>query len=275
MVSQNGSRSKYVGHLVCRRVKTYRVPADKWKNPSSLMTVYSTPFLTAPNTPCSTLKYSSCKRYICLPYQLIRFVPWLSWSDLSYLQWGSTQSGANEWVVYVMRLSDVPKTVELWERLIDAALPRWWKDVWALFLVRCCGRGESHCCYAHTILEMIKNRWQRNVTSSEWKRIHLNRTVWRTFLAWREKREGRRRKTQQKLSAYTGCPGDIAPKLHGCLTCIAAKTVSPRKTAKSWDSQVKYVLIPLDCWKDPLEWSSLFYQSISVHLIWKIRLAHA
>lgn len=34
-------------------------------------------------------------------------------SDLSYLQWGSTQSGTNEWVIYVMCLSDVPKAVEL------------------------------------------------------------------------------------------------------------------------------------------------------------------
>ena len=47
---------------VCRRVKTYRVPAGMWKVPSSLVMVCSTPFLATANTPCSTLKYSSCKR---------------------------------------------------------------------------------------------------------------------------------------------------------------------------------------------------------------------
>ena len=50
--------------------KTHRVPLGIWKTPSSLVMAYSTPFLTTPKTPCSTLKNSSCKRCMCLPSQV-------------------------------------------------------------------------------------------------------------------------------------------------------------------------------------------------------------
>lgn len=72
------------------RAITHRVPRGMWKTPSSLVMAYSTPSLTAPNTPCSTLKNSSCKRWICLPSQTLRLVPFAKMGSPGlYLQWGS------------------------------------------------------------------------------------------------------------------------------------------------------------------------------------------
>ena len=67
-------RMVLVSRARCRRqlsfcqVTTYRDPLGTKKFPSSLVRVYSTPSLITPSTPCSTLKVSSCKRWIWLQY---------------------------------------------------------------------------------------------------------------------------------------------------------------------------------------------------------------
>lgn len=43
---------------------------------------------------------------------------------VSHLQWGARKSGTNEWVFYVMRLSDVPQTVGLFEWLIQRRITK-------------------------------------------------------------------------------------------------------------------------------------------------------